>query len=212
MKKILWLVFAVLIVLLSQALLDKLALNDGVLTVESDGRADGTIILAWTGPIRHPMATDIAAAYRKHGGNGERIVLTLNSGGGSVEHGNRVIRTIQRIKRTHQFDTAVEGRELCASMCVPVYLQGQNRFASPQSRWLFHEVSVHDAVSGERQEMSLRERRAKTNSFFLTYFPPAGVPIEWLRSIRPAVERGDVRKRGHELVAEGSNIITQMQR
>jgi hypothetical protein len=52
----------------------------------------------------------------------DRVVLFLYSAGGQVEEGDRVIE----IKHGHQLITVVLHGKLCASMCIPISLQGED--------------------------------------------------------------------------------------
>ena len=210
-KNVLWIIFSIAIAVLGYTLHERLGLNRGTLTVEIEESQERTVVMTWMGSIEHPMAAKIAEAYNTHAAGADRFVLSLHSPGGSLEHGNRVIANVERIKRSHPFDTAVEGWRQCASMCVPIYLKGDTRYASPGSQWLFHQVSLHDAISGEEKELRPVEKRVMTDRFFQRYFRPVGVPEQWIRSVARGTEQGDVWKSGRELVAEGAGIVTQLQ-
>jgi hypothetical protein len=58
------------------------------------------------------------------GAASHRVVLFLNSAGGQVDEGDRVIHLLDRIKPTHRLITVVLDGSLCASMCIPVFLPG----------------------------------------------------------------------------------------
>src|SRR4029077_6748174 len=68
-----------------------------------------------------------------------RVVLFLDSAGGKVDDGDRVIEVLNEIKLRHQLITVVPHGKLCASMCIPIFLQGEDRIAARASIWLFHE-------------------------------------------------------------------------
>ena len=67
-------------------------------------------------------------------------MLDLSSCGGDLPELERLIATLRRIKETHRLDTRVGRGATCASACVPVFLQGQDRWGALTSSWLFHEV------------------------------------------------------------------------
>ena len=100
--------------------------------------------MRWKGEVRRGMAEKIHAAFEKHKLSHSVIRLVIDSPGGSVREGERVIRVLQAIKATHRLSTVVMPGKRCGSMCVFIYVQGEKRFAAPASIWLFHEVSRSD--------------------------------------------------------------------
>ena len=59
-----------------------------------------------------------------------RVVLFLDSAGGQVGEGDRVIEALNEIKLRHQLITVVPHGKLCASMCIPIFLQGEDCLAA----------------------------------------------------------------------------------
>ena len=59
-----------------------------------------------------------------------RVVLFLDSAGGQVEEGDRVIEALNEIKLRHQLITVVAHGKLCASMCIRIFLQGEDCLAA----------------------------------------------------------------------------------
>ncbi len=90
------------------------------------------------------MSAEINEAFEQYKDRVNTVELKLDSGGGSVKEGERVISILQNIKKTHKLATAVGAGKKCGSMCVFIYVQGQKRLAAPASLWLFHEVSMKD--------------------------------------------------------------------
>ena len=209
LNRILWLaMLGILAVLVYQ--FDLVAyLGKGRLTVQADPADERAVVLKWRGEIEAPMQAQIAEAFREHRARANRFVLSLSSPGGSVAHGGAVIRLLRDIRRTHRLETVVEGAGTCASMCVPIYLQGEARHASARSRWMFHEVSVRDILTEEKTEISSAERKARTDKLFDDYFRPAGVPEAWIRDMRQQMLTGDVWRTGAELVQEKAGIILE---
>jgi hypothetical protein len=80
-------------------------------------KEDGTLYIDWSGPIVAGMADDLRAALGKYGTILNRVVLFLDSAGGQVEEGDRVIEALNEIKLRHQLITVVAHGKLCASMC-----------------------------------------------------------------------------------------------
>ena len=149
--------------------------------------------------------------FRRHQGGGARFRLSLASPGGKVDHGGEVVRLIKTMQRTHAIDTVIEGRAVCASMCVPVYLAGTRRTASPAARFMFHEVSFRDAVTDKRNEVPEKAIERGTDQLFERYFRPAGVDELWIADMRKTMRGKDVWRTAAELVAERAGIVQQLE-
>ena len=184
-------------------------LGSGRLTVERDPADERTVTLHWRGAIEPPMLAKLTEALQEHRGRSNRFVLSLSSSGGSVGHGGEVIRLLRDIRRTHRLETVVEGGGTCASMCVPVYLQGDVRRAAARARFMFHEVSFRDILTNERQEGRARDSKTRTDKLFDDYFRPAGVPEPWIAEIRRYMKTGDVWRTGDELLREQAGIVLE---
>lgn len=171
-----------------------------------------TLYLRWRGKVDSPMAQRIAEALDKHSGDSSRIVLSLSSPGGSLEHGAEVIRLLRRVGDRRRVETIVEGRGICASMCVPVYLQGEVRRASANARFMFHEVSIRESFSDDKIDVPERIIGGATDRFFSRYFLPAGVPEDWVRQVRRDITGGvDVWKSARELLDENAGIVQRIE-
>jgi hypothetical protein len=92
-------------------------------------KEDGTLYIDSSGPIVAGMVDDLRAALGKYGTTLNRVVLLLASAGGQVEEGDRVIKALNEIKLRHQLITVVAHGKLCASMCIPIFLQGEDCLA-----------------------------------------------------------------------------------
>ena len=79
---------------------------------------DGTLYIDLSGPIVASMADDVRAAQGKYGTALNRVVLFLDSAGGRVDDGDRLIEVLNEIKLRHQLITVVPHGKLCASMCI----------------------------------------------------------------------------------------------
>ena len=62
---------------------------------------DGTLYIEWSGPIVAGTADDLRAALGKYVTASDRVVLFLDSAGGQVEEGDRVIELLNEIKQGH---------------------------------------------------------------------------------------------------------------
>ena len=69
-------------------------------------------------------------AFEKARNEVRSVIMDLSSPGGSLYEGREVIRVIDRMKRTHKVATHVGRKQICLSMCVPIFLQGQERVAA----------------------------------------------------------------------------------
>jgi hypothetical protein len=142
--------------------------------------------------LRAALDTDTTSAHR--------VVLFLDSTGGQVEEGDRGIHVLDEIKPTHRLVTAVLNGKLCASMCIPIFLQGDDRLAARTSSWIFHEAAKRGANGKERLEETLRLLR--------TYYVPARVSTHWINSVVPIIKRADLWQPGGDLVEAKTGIVT----
>src|SRR5260370_35113316 len=71
----------------------------------------------------------------------ERNVIAAEQVIGQVEEGDRVIQILNEAKQTRRLVTQVLDGNLCASMCIPIFLQGDDRLAARASNWIFHEAT-----------------------------------------------------------------------
>jgi len=208
---LLWLVFAAAIVFLAWQFQDRLEVvfsRRGHLTVEK--QAD-QVVLNWRGSIDAPLAAKLEQAFYEYGNDTRRFLLALHSPGGSLEEGRNVIRLIRRMQRTHEVDTVVENRRVCASMCVPIYLTGMERTAGPNARFMFHEVSFRDSNSDKVEQVPKAAIGRATDMFFERYLKPSGIDARWLARLREAVRGRDVWFTAKQLVDEHTGIVQRLE-
>ena len=112
---------------------------------EEDGAMDdrSMVVIEYKGPVVYPMAENLRTIWDeiKKDSRFERVVLRLNSPGGTDTHGMEVIDVLKEIREHASLATLVGEGDLCASMCIPIYIQGEARYASPASAWMFHGAS-----------------------------------------------------------------------
>jgi ATP-dependent protease ClpP protease subunit len=164
-------------------------------------KEDGTAYIDLSGPIMASTADDVRAALGKYRTSLNRVVLFLDSVGGRIDDGDRLIEALNEIKLRYRLITVVSHGKLCASMCIPIFLQGEDRLAARASIWLFHEAAQRQA-NGE-----LRNDTAETWRLFRKYYAPAGVPTRWLKSLAPMIEEADLWQTGGDLISAKSGII-----
>lgn len=168
-----------------------------------EGPDPNTVVFLWDGNVQPGMAQEIAQAFEQWKGRVNRVIFSINSLGGSVNEGDAVIKVFQDIKRTHKFDTHVGRGRQCGSMCVPLFMQGQQRLGARTSSWLFHEIANFD--NRGQLVMLLPER---TDRFFNNYFKPFGVPDTWIDATKQQIKGNDLWQTGDDLIKAQANIIT----
>jgi hypothetical protein len=161
------------------------------------------LVMTWKGTVRPGMAKAIRAAFEKHKDSFSIIEFIINSGGGSVKEGERVIEVLQDIKKTHRLYTGVLAGKTCGSMCVFIYVQGQKRFAAPASIWLFHEVSRSDKQTHKIYELD----RPQWEKLIEKYWLPAGVNPTWIAEMKEHTFKTDYYQSGQSLLDHDSGIV-----
>ena len=177
----------------------------GELKVAPSTTPTDTVLLTWTGPIMAPMANQIKDAFESRKRQATQVMLRISSYGGSVAEGERVIEVLRQIKATHELETAVTQGDVCASMCVFIYVQGQKRYGALTSSWLFHEVSHMDPVT----KQTTRLDRAAWERLVDTYLKPAGVSDAWIADLKPRTIGSDYWQTGADLIRSNSGIIQE---
>lgn len=170
-----------------------------------------SVTFTWRSGVEAPMAMRFAEAFEEWRGEVNYIVIDLNSPGGSLTEGREVINVINRMRRTHLVETRVGPRRSCLSMCVPIYLQGDVRTAAPSSRWMFHEPTAMDAITGEEVKIPEFERRYTSSKFVRDYFVNSDMDPVWLEGLLREWQGKDVWRTGRELMEEGSEIIQELE-
>ena len=175
------------------------------------------IVLTWSGPVAEPMRDDVSAALDRFKADRRRIVIALNSPGGSIAHGRTVAAAIHNASQAHLIDTVVEQGGVCASMCVPIYLAGAQRLAHPAARFMFHMASLEPAapVPARDDEVAVSQYRkiietVVTDDLYEKDIGTHGVNAAWLARMRTRIDGRDVWVTGQQLVDEGSGIVDKL--
>ena len=197
----------VVAVLMGWRLYEQKHADTGQLAIRQNG---DVVILAWTGEVELPMHTLLVRAFEEWRTKSEHFLLQLNSAGGSVREGGDVVELLQRIKRTHTLDTYVASREICMSMCVPIFLQGNTRIAAPDARFMFHEPKRFYDDGSEAKGFSF-EREALTRRFFTRYFTNSPMNANWRVQLEKDWLGKDIYKSGKQLVEENAGIVTDLE-
>src|SRR5262245_17280831 len=160
---------------------------------------DGTLNIEWSGPIARGMADYLRSTFATYGAGLHRVNLFLDSAGGQVEEGDRVIHVLDELKQTRRLVTVVEDDKLCASMCIPIFLQGNDRLAGRTSGWIFHEVT---GLGADKKEL-----KQQTLLLLDRYYVPAGVSADWIKRIVPIIERASLWQCGGDLIKANTGIV-----
>lgn len=177
----------------------------GSLKVKFRKNNHGQVLLYWSGQIRKPMAGNFKLAIQKWKGVAKGgFIVSLNSRGGFVSEANKVIALLRELKRTRSVRTYVGRGKICGSMCVPIFLTGNQRIAAGASLWLFHDIVGRDKNNRSRKIF----KPWKTRQMFKEHFIPAGVSKVWIYDIRRKINGADYWMTGNELYSTNANIIT----
>jgi ATP-dependent protease ClpP protease subunit len=177
------------------------------------------IVLGWSGPVQEPMRERLAAAFDRYRDDRRRLVLLLNSPGGSIQHGREVVAAIRA--RDRAIDTLVQKAGVCASMCVPIFLAGTDRIADPEAYFMFHEASMSNSARENMKRQQFGAEAAQTvkaieahvtDHFFRNDIGIRGVNSVWLARMREKIQGRDIWMSGQQLVDERSGIIDHLSR
>lgn len=185
--------------------------------------SSGRIVLRWSGQVDPAMVTTLEDALARYRYDERPLQLVLNSAGGQVSAGRELLDLIDWMKRQRRLETHVAKGNICASMCVPVYLAGSRRTAAPGARFMFHEARIAKGsaqYAEVRKQMEARLSRAEidalergalaktTDLLFGSDMSYWDVNEAWLRRMRQAVRGGkDVWLTAAQLVEQGSGIV-----
>jgi ATP-dependent protease ClpP protease subunit len=179
------------------------------------------IVLGWSGPVQEPMSERIAATIDRYRADRRRLVLILNSPGGSIEQGRKVVAAIRA--RDRAIDTLVQKAGVCASMCVPIFLAGTERMADPEAYFMFHQASLSSSGRESIKQKQFSESEAAlfsqtvnaietqvTDDFFRNDIGIRGVSRVWLARMREKIPGRDIWMSGQQLIDERSGIIDRL--
>jgi hypothetical protein len=66
------------------------------------------------------------------------VVLELESNGGELSYVKELVAVLQDVRGRMELTTRVMEGAICASGCIPLFMQGEKRKASGASLWVFH--------------------------------------------------------------------------
>lgn len=133
---------------------------------------------------------------------GEKVVLNLDSRGGYNAVADEMeARILQERAQGRRIDTWVQPGSECGSICVFLFMLGENRRASGATTWYFHPVTdvyTNAPVPDLTRELLQRLESLGVSGEFLNYLEEQGV----------FTTPGQYWLTGFELMQLGSNIIT----
>ena len=158
--------------------------------------------IAITGAILPPMVDDLAVLLHSIPLD-RKVILDLDSAGGEMEEGNKIIALVGQERKRRHIDTLVWYGHLCASMCIPICLQGEKRHGAALSVWMFHPAHKEDSPFPS----------SAATATILSDLVSYGMNREWLE----ALDRRDVFSTpgefwisGADLYAQGAGVITDL--
>ncbi len=100
--------------------------------------AADAIGLRYTGPLRRPLADQLRELLLARPQKYNHVVLELDSDGGELSYVKELVTVLQAVRARSELTTRVMEGSLCASGCIPLFMQGARRKASGASIWVFH--------------------------------------------------------------------------
>lgn len=96
------------------------------------------VAVRYEGPLKPPLAEELRKLLLSKPQRFKHAVLELDSNGGDLAYVKDVVAVLQEARGRMQLTTRVMEGAICASGCIPVFMQGETRKASGASVWVFH--------------------------------------------------------------------------
>lgn len=100
--------------------------------------AKDAIGFRYTGPLRASFAAELRQALLATPRKYDHVLLELDSDGGDLAYVKEIVGVLKEVRLQMTLTTRVTEGSLCASGCIPIFMQGQIRKASGSSIWVFH--------------------------------------------------------------------------
>lgn len=100
--------------------------------------AEDGVGLRYTGPLHASLAGELRALLLTSPQRYHHVVFELDSDGGNLDHVKEIVAVLKEVRARMQLTTRVTEGSLCASGCIPLFMQGEARKASGSSIWVFH--------------------------------------------------------------------------
>ena len=185
--------------------------NQGTWLVNASPQDGDAIVFGWAEGIEAPMARELRLAFEGYRDTKKTIILDLTSPGGALREGSKVIEQIEEMKRTHKVITRVRYVRQCLSMCVPIFLQGDERLAHSKAKFMFHEPRRFDLITEREASEPDFEREYNANRFFNRYFADSVMSEDFTEQLRKDWVGKDVWYTGKQLWDKNSGVLTTLQ-
>lgn len=103
--------------------------------------AADAIGLRYTGPLRRPLADQLRELLLATPPRYNHVILELDSDGGELAYVKELVKVLEKVRAESELTTRVMEGSICASGCIPLFMQGVRRKASGASIWVFHGAS-----------------------------------------------------------------------
>lgn len=174
-----------------------------VITLElGEETAKKFAVLRIEGNIMPPLAEEFELAISQFPA-GRRVLLEFQSPGGMNTEGNKIIESIKKARESLTIDSFVDNGAICASMCIPLFMQGRQRIAGERSTFMFH-----GAAPWYTNIPTVSVTKEYTDSLIA-----AGASEEWLQTLWDLgvfSEPMEYWVNGEELFSEKTGIVTHL--
>lgn len=172
--------------------------NFSLKKIDSDEK---TIVLL-EGLIRAPLTEKFQKLITEANLKKE-IELRFDSVGGSIYETKKLIKVLTELKENNvELITRVDQGSMCASSCVPLFVQGQKRLAGNTSSFMFHGVALY-AVTNIPGESDTK--------VMIDAYRKAGINEKWIQKhidMQVWSSPNETWYNGKELLEDGSNFVT----
>lgn len=164
---------------------------------------DEKTIVLFEGLIRTPLTEEFQKLIRGVDLKKE-MELRFDSVGGSIYETKKLIKILNELKVNDvKLTTRVDQGSICASSCVPLFVQGHKRLAGNASSFMFHGVALY-AVTNVPSE---NETKVMINTY-----RKAGISEKWIQEhidLKVWSSPNETWYNGKELLENGSNFVTE---
>lgn len=175
--------------------------QDDNFSLKTTKHSEKTIILL-KGLIRAPLSEEFQKLIKEVNPKNE-IELRLDSVGGSIYETKKLIDILDELKNNDmKLTTRVDQGSMCASSCVPLFVQGQKRLAGNASSFMFHGVALY-AVTNIPGE--------KDTKIMIDTYLKAGISKKWIQKhidMQVWSSANETWYNGKELLEDNSNFVT----
>jgi len=174
--------------------------------LNADGSSSNTVAIYIADIVTPQMSQKVIGLIGNLPLGKDKVIFYLNSMGGSMAAGLQIIAGMEALKSMGiQVITAVINGNTCGSICVPMFLHGEKRYAGEVTSWFFHGVAMADMP----KIVDYEETKKGLDAFFIA----EGVPKSWIDKMwKRGAFSGTTPywMTSKELFAENALIITNL--